>query len=134
MLVVAIAVIVISVVTVSRIRTIFGTDSMVGVASAPMDDTKSLNPKVVTYEITGLPGAVADINYLDLDARAQRVGDALLPWSLKLETYAPSVSPNIVAQGDGATITCRIIVDDQLRDLRTVEGINAQTFCLVKSA
>ena len=46
----------------------------------------------------------------------------------------PSAAPNIVAQGDGGSITCRIFVDDELKDEKTTDGLNAQTFCYVKSA
>jgi hypothetical protein len=59
---------------------------------------------------------------------------APLPWSLTLQTTAPSAAPNIVAQGDGGSITCRITVDDEVKDERTSDGLNAQTFCYVKSA
>ena len=59
--------------------------------------------------------------------------NASLPWSLDLTTTAPAASPNIVAQGDGDSITCRITVDDVVKDERTTTGLNAQTFCLVKS-
>lgn len=73
------------------------------------------------------------INYLDLDGKPQRaVGD--LPWTLRLTTTNPSASPNILAQGDGQTISCRITVDDVVKDERTAAGVNAQTYCLVKSA
>ncbi|HEV7855181.1 MAG TPA: MmpS family transport accessory protein, partial [Mycobacterium sp.] len=51
-----------------------------------------------------------------------------------LQTTAPSAAPNIVAQGDGGSITCRITVDDEVKDERTSDGLNAQTFCYVKSA
>jgi hypothetical protein len=44
------------------------------------------------------------------------------------------VLPNIVAQGDGESISCRITVDDEVKDERTSTGVTAQTFCLVKSA
>jgi hypothetical protein len=53
---------------------------------------------------------------------------------LVLSTTAPAASPNIVAQGDGGSITCRVTVDDVVKDERTSTGVNAQTFCLVKSA
>jgi hypothetical protein len=35
---------------------------------------------------------------------------------------------------NGDTITCRITVDGVVKDERTIDGVNAQTFCLVKSA
>lgn len=97
------------------------------------DDAEPFNPKVVKYEIFG-SGSYADINYLDLDSKPVRVDGAALPWSMTLSTTAPSVLPNIVAQGDGSAISCRITVDDEVKDERTTDGVNAQTFCLVKNA
>ena len=120
--------------TVMRVRTFFGAGDGSGFSSAKVDDTKPFDPKVVVYEIYGEPGATADVNYLDLDAQPQRVDGVTLPWTLRLESTAPSVFPNIVAQGNGSTISCRITVDDELKDERTSNGVNAQTFCLVKSA
>ena len=120
--------------TVMRVRTFFGTGAGGGITSAKVDDTKPFNPKVVVYEITGEPGAMADVNYLDLDAEPQRVDGVSLPWTLRLSTTAPSAFPYVVAQGNGSRISCRITVDDELKDERTSTGLNAQTFCLVKSA
>ncbi len=37
-------------------------------------------------------------------------------------------------QGDGSAITCRVTIDDDVKDERTTTGVNPQTFCLVKSA
>ncbi|MBU9765183.1 hypothetical protein FR943_15190 [Mycobacterium sp. TNTM28] len=120
--------------TVMRVRTFFGAGDGSGISSAKVDDTKPFDPKVVVYEIYGEPGAYADVNYLDLDAQPQRIDGVTLPWTLRLESTAPSVFPNIVAQGNGDTISCRITVDDEVKDERTSNGVNAQTFCLVKSA
>jgi hypothetical protein len=89
--------------------------------------------KVVKYEIFG-NGSYADINYLDLNSKPVRVDGATLPWSLTLSTTAPSVLPNIVAQGDGNSVSCRITVDNEVKDQKTTDGVNAQTFCLVKNA
>lgn len=119
--------------TVYRIRGFFGAGDAASVNSAKVDDTKPFNPKVVKYEIFGT-GSYADINYLDLNAKPQRVDGASLPWTLVLQTTAPSAFPNIIAQGDGNSISCRVTVDDEVKDERTSDGVNAQTFCLVKSA
>jgi Mycobacterium membrane protein len=119
---------------VIRIRSYFGDDFDSGNSYAAADELKPFNPKIVTYNVFGVPGATADINYLDLDAQPQQVEGATLPWSLTLSTTAPGVMPNIVAQGNGHTISCRITVDDVVKDERTTDGINAQTFCLVKNA
>ncbi|MBI3214829.1 MAG: hypothetical protein HYZ38_13455 [Mycobacterium sp.] len=132
--IVIVIVIVVAGFTVARIRTFFGAGDSYASPSAPADDTKPFDPKVVTYEVTGVPGATADVNYLDLDAQPQRVDGVTLPWTLTLNSTAPSVFPNIVAQGNGDTISCRITVDDEIKDERTNSGVNAQTFCLVKSA
>lgn len=120
--------------TVHRIRGFFAAEGVLVTPKNFADDPEPFNPKVVKYEIFGDPGAYADINYLDLDAKPQRLDGAALPWTLVLETTNPAASPNIVAQGDGSSITCRITVDDEVKDERTSNGVNAQTFCLVKSA
>ncbi|BBY52642.1 putative transport accessory protein MmpS5 [Mycolicibacterium arabiense] len=120
--------------TVQRIRTFFGAEGITVTPVQFADDPEPFDPKVVTYEIFGEPGAYADINYLDLDAKPQRVDGAMLPWSLTLSTTAAAAQPNIVAQGDGSSITCRVTVDDEVKEERTSTGLNAQTFCLVKSA
>ncbi|KUH93196.1 MmpS family protein [Mycobacterium sp. IS-3022] len=119
--------------TVSRIRTFFGAEGILVTPRVFADDPEPFDPKVIKYEIFG-NGSYADINYLDLDARPQRIDGASLPWSLTLQTTAPSAAPNIVAQGDGTSITCRITVDDEVKDERSSTGVSAQTFCFVKSA
>jgi hypothetical protein len=110
--------------TVHRIRTFFGAEGIIVTPKVFADDPEPFDPKVVTYEIFGT-GSYADINYLDLDAKPQRIDGAALPWSLTLQTTAPSAAPNIVAQGDGGSITCRITVDDEVKDERTSTGITA---------
>jgi hypothetical protein len=87
----------------------------------------------VTYEVFGT-GSTAVINYLDLAGKPQRVGSAALPWTLRLTTTDPSASPNLLAQSDGQNISCRITVDDVIKDEKTATGVNAATYCLVKSA
>jgi len=57
-----------------------------------------------------------------------------LPWSLMLVTTLTAVAANVVAQGDSDTIGCRITVNGDVRDERSVDARHAQTFCLVKSA
>ena len=119
---------------VYRLHGVFGKTEITRPGSGLANDTKPFNPKTVVYEIYGPPGAVATINYLDLDAQPQIARDVTLPWSLTLTTTAPAASANIVAQGDSDTIGCRITVNGELKDEKTSTGVNAQTFCLVKSA
>lgn len=119
---------------VFRLHGVFGKTELTREGSGLANDTKPFNPKTVVYEIYGPPGTVATINYLDLDAVPQIARDVTLPWSLTLTTTAPAASANIVAQGDSDTISCRITVNGELKDEKTSTGVNAQTFCLVKSA
>lgn len=119
-------------VAVSNLRAVFGSDGAI-VTPVDADTAENFNPKVVTYEIFGT-GSYATINYADLDGKPQRTGEVSLPWTLTLETTLPSVMPNIMAQGDGSSITCRVTVDDEVKDERTAEGMNAATYCLVKAA
>lgn len=128
-----VAVVVVAGFTVHRIRGYFGAQGITVTPRVFADDAEPFDPKVVTYEVFG-SGTYAHINYLDLDANPQRVDGADLPWSLTLNTTDPAVSPNIVAQGDGDSITCRVTVDDEVKDERTSTGVSAQTFCVVKSA
>lgn len=127
--VVAVAV---GVVSVAHLRSVFGSDGAV-VTPVGTDTADNFNPKVVIYEVFG-SGGTAVINYTDLDGLPQRTGEVALPWSLRLETTVPSVTPNILAQGDGESIGCRVLVDDEVKDERTAQGVNAATYCLVKAA
>lgn len=120
--------------TVHRVRSYFGSEPVMVVPDTFADQPESFDPKVVKYEVFGVPGAVADINYLDLKIEPQRVEGATLPWELTLSTSEPSAFPNVVAQGNGDTIGCRITVDGEVKDEKISNGVNAQTFCLVKSA
>lgn len=119
--------------TVQRIRTFFGAEGILVTPKVFANDPEPYDPKVVKYEISGT-GSYANINYLDLDAKPQRVDGAVLPWSLTLKTTAPSAAPNILAQGNGNSISCRIVVDDVVKDERTATGVDALTYCFVKSA
>ena len=129
-----VAVVLLAVFMVDRLRGVFGKTELTRPGAGLVNDPEPFNPKEVKYEIFGQPGATATINYLDLDAQPQKAENVVLPWSLTLTTTAPAASANIVAQGDGDSISCRISVDGVVKDEKTTDGLNAQTFCLVKSA
>ena len=132
-LLVILLVIVIAAFCVDRFRGFFGRTELTRPGAGLVNDPEPFNPKEVKYEIFGT-GSLATINYLDLDAQPQKAVNVPLPWTLDLTTTAPAASPNIVAQSDGGSISCRITVDGVVKDERTTDGVNAQTFCLVKSA
>ena len=119
---------------VDRLRSVFGVHDNRPITSGIADEIKPFNPKHVVYEVYGPAGTVANINYLDINAQPQRVDNAPLPWTLSVTTTLPAVSVNVVAQADSDQIGCRIIVNDVVKDERSVNAVNAQTFCIVKSA
>ncbi|SKW16433.1 Putative membrane protein, MmpS family [Mycobacteroides abscessus subsp. massiliense] len=77
---------------------------------------------------------MADVNYFNEDAQPTRVDAVQLPWSFKIVSILPSLSGNIVAQGNGDTIGCRIIVNGEVKVERVSNEHNAYIYCLVKSA
>jgi Mycobacterium membrane protein len=119
---------------VFRLRGIFGVHDNRPITSGTADDIKPFNPKHVVYEVYGPPGTMANINYLDINAQPRQASNVPLPWTLSVITTLPSVSVNVVAQGDSDQIGCRIIVNDVVKDERSADGVRAQTFCIVKSA
>jgi Mycobacterium membrane protein len=120
---------------VLRVRDSFGADAHASSGDANADDTKPFNPKHITYEVTAPSGGSVSVNYLDQDGQPHLVDNAPLPWSYTIVTTLPSMSANIVAQGDKGlrNIRCRVIVDGQVRDDRTVDEYQPFIYCLVKS-
>ena len=133
MLLVAVVVVAVAGFFVYRLHGIFGSHHNTSAASAISNDITPFNPKHVILEVFGAPGTVATINYLDVNAQPQRVDDATLPWSYDITTTQPAVFANVMAQGDSDSIGCRITIDGVVKDERSVNTVNAYTFCLDKS-
>ena len=57
---------------VDRLRGVFGKTELTRPGAGLVNDPAPFNPKEVKYEIFGEPGAIATINYLDLDAQPQK--------------------------------------------------------------
>ncbi|MGA8328746.1 MAG: MmpS family transport accessory protein [Mycobacterium sp.] len=133
MVLVAVVVVALAGFAVYRLHGAFGSQKNSSLASGVSDEIVPFNPKSVVYEVFGVPGATATINYQDVHAAPQRVDDAPLPWSYTITTTDPAVIANLVAQGNGSTLGCRIIVNGVVKDERTVNEMNAYTFCLDKS-
>ena len=130
---VLIVVLSVSALGVTRLHKIFGSQDLNAGAGGGIEIVQ-FNPKIVLYEITAPPGTTANINYWDADANTHQINGAPLPWSYTISTTLPAVSANIMAQTDANHIGCRITVDGVLREHQSMNGHNAQTFCLVKSA
>lgn len=120
--------------TVYRLHGVFGSEKRPSYADTSTHDTKPFNPKHVTYEVFGPPGTVADISYFDANAEPQHIEGATLPWSIDITTTKATAVGNVVAQGDGDSIGCRIVVDGEVKAERISNEVNAFTFCLLKAA
>ena len=118
---------------VYRLHGIFGAHDPTSTSSDSAEDIVPFNPKDVVYEVFGAPGAVATINYLDVNAAPQQVIDAPLPWRYQATTTEPAVIADLRAQGNGDTLGCRILIDGELKDERIVDSVSAYIFCLDKS-
>jgi Mycobacterium membrane protein len=133
MVLVAVVVMALAGFAVYRLHGAFGSHKNASGANGVSNEIVPFNPKSVVYEVFGAPGATATINYQDVHAAPQRVDNAPLPWSYTITTTDPAVIANLVAQGNGNTLGCRIIVNGVVKDERTVNELNAYTFCLDKS-
>ncbi len=131
MAVVLVVVLTVSGLVIAKLHSIFGSEDV----NAGGDNVEIVrfNPKVLTYEVFGSAGSNAKIDYFDADVNTHEV-NAVVPWSVTITTTLPSVMGNIVVQGDGNRIGCRIIVDDKVQTENSSDGVNPQTFCLVKAA
>src|SRR4051812_48901996 len=119
--------------TLVRLHGVFGSHEDTSGAADAASDIVAFNPKRVVFDVFGPPGSVATINYLDINAQPQRIDDAPLPWTYDATTTQPAVFADLVAQGDGDSIGCRITIDGVVKDERMVNTMSAYTFCLDKS-
>jgi Mycobacterium membrane protein len=133
MVLVTVAVVALAAFAVYRLHGAFDSHKNSSLAGGISNEIVPFSPKSVVYEVFGAPGATATINYQDVNAAPQRVDHAPLPWSYTITTTDPAVIANLVAQGNGSTLGCRIIVNGVVKDERTVNEMNAYTFCLDKS-
>lgn len=127
-----IVVLAVSGMVVSRLHKMFASADLNAGAGAGIEIVQ-FNPKVMVYDVYGAPGTTAQISYFDPEAKVHFV-TAPLPWSITLSTTLPAVSASLMAQTDGDQIGCRVTVNGTVREEQSADGINAQTYCLVKSA
>jgi hypothetical protein len=127
-----VVVLAVSGVVVSRLHGKFASADLNANAGAGIEIVQ-FNPKIMVYDVYGSPGTTAQISYFDPDANVHSI-TATLPWSVTLSTTLPTVSANLMAQTDGDQIGCRVTVNGTVREEKSANGVDAQTYCLVKSA
>lgn len=131
---VLIAVLSVSGLAMNRMHGIFGTHIKTDAGASAGDDIVEFNPKRVVYEVDGPSGTSGHVSYLDANAQPHTENFSSLPWRHEVVTTLPTVFANVVAQGDSEVISCRIIVNGEIRDDQTVNQHGAQAFCLDKAA
>jgi hypothetical protein len=109
MLLVAVLVVAITGFASDRLHGIFGSHTNTSANAGLSNEIVPFNPKQVILEVFGAPGAVATINYLDVNAQPQQVVNVPLPWTFMITTTEPAVVGNVVAQGNGDTLGCTTI-------------------------
>lgn len=133
MYLVAVVVIALAGFVVFRLHGIFASQDVTATPSGSGSDIVPFNPKHVVLEVFGPFGTVATITYMDVNAQPQRADAVTLPWTYDTTTTQPAVAVNVSAQGNSDSIGCRIKIDDVVKDERTVNTLNAFTYCLDKS-
>jgi hypothetical protein len=93
-----------------------------------------INPKNVTYEVFGALGGGGKVTYADLDSQPIEVTLASLPWSHSETTMASSATLSLVAQVEGDSVGCRIVVNGQVRDEHSITHEGAAVACTVTAA
>jgi Mycobacterium membrane protein len=93
-----------------------------------------INPKNVTYEVFGNLGGGGKVTYAALDSRPMEVTLASLPWSHSETTMASSATLSLVAQVDGSSVGCRILVNGEVRDQHSITHEAAAVACTVTAA
>ena len=129
---VLIVVLAVSGLVVSRLHKQFASADLNAGAGAGIEIVQ-FNPKIMVYDVYGSPGTTAQISYFDPDANVHSI-TASLPWSVTLSTTLPTVSASLMARTDGEQIGCRVTVNGTVREEQSANGVQAQTYCLVKSA
>ncbi|MGV0626296.1 MmpS family transport accessory protein [Mycolicibacter minnesotensis] len=121
-------------VAVVNLRGAFGSAEIFRWDGSGSEVIESINEKQVRYEVFGPGAASGAVSYLNQDTQAEQADFTGLPWSHTMSTTSPSVIANLVAQGDGDQIGCRITVNGAVKDEQLSTGHHAQVFCLVKGA
>ncbi|MFL6088266.1 MAG: MmpS family transport accessory protein [Mycobacterium sp.] len=133
MIVMALAVVAVAGLAVYRLNGIFASQDVTSTPSGSENDIVPFNPKHVVMEVFGPPGTVATVTYLDVNAQPQHADAVTLPWAYDTTTTQPAVFVNVSAQGNSDSIGCRIKIDNAVKDERSVNTLNAFTYCLDKS-
>jgi len=119
---------------VAKLRGVFGSDPIFSATANQARQLPQINVKHVTYEVFGAAGTAGRVSYVDKDSRPEQANFSSLPWRYSIATTMSSVIANVVAQGDGDDLGCRITVNGEVKDEHYAAEHHAQVSCLVKAA
>ncbi|WP_083341684.1 MmpS family transport accessory protein [Mycobacterium talmoniae] len=119
---------------VSRVRSMSEAISYPPATDTIAPTVVPINPKNVTYQVFGDLGGAGKVVYADLDGAPIEVALTSLPWSYTETTTSPAVTLSLVTQVDGSSVGCRILVNGEVRDERTVAHAAAAAACTVTAA
>lgn len=93
-----------------------------------------INPKNVVYEVFGNLGGGGKVAYANLAGEPVNVSLTSLPWSYSETTMSAAATLSLVAQVEGSSLGCRIIVDGEVRDEHIIDHQSAAVACTVTAA
>lgn len=100
----------------------------------PPQAPPEFTPKKLTYQVFGDVGDGGLLSYVDIDGHPHTVELDSLPWQYDETTVLSVVSGSISVHVGGEQISCRILVDDVVRDEQSNTHPDADVTCRVKSA
>ncbi len=121
-------------IAVMNLRGAFGSNEIFSWNGHGSEIIESINEKHITYEVFGPADSAGGVSFLNRDTLTEQARFTGLPWTHEITTTSPAVIGNLVAEGDGNQIGCRITVNGQVMDEHVATGHHAQVFCLVKAA
>lgn len=119
---------------VNRVRHISEAISYPPITSSIPATVVQINPKNITYEVFGTLDSGGKLVYADLAGHPIQVSLTSLPWSHSETTMSPAATLSLVAQVDGSSVGCRIIVNGDVRDEQSVSHEGAAVACTVTAA
>ena len=129
---VLIVVLAVSGLVVSRLHKMFASEDLNANAGEGIEIVQ-FNPKILVYDVYGSPGP-PHRSAISTRTRTCIWSPCRCRGRSRLSTTLPTVSANLMAQTDGDQIGCRVTVNGTVREEQSANGVNAQTYCLVKSA
>ncbi|KZM76048.1 hypothetical protein IU500_19490 [Nocardia terpenica] len=86
--------------------------------------------KVIDYQVDGPANASASLSFLDQNGAVQTV-QATLPWRTSLHTHKLTLSTGLIAQSTADRVSCRIVINGEVRDTQSSDEPSAAVNCKV---